>query len=88
MSLQSLPGVPVLLDEALTITFNQPMESATLTFVPDVAGSITWANVMTLTFTPDEAWPLGVDYAVIMAALALCSAQNPMPEPTSMQTPK
>lgn len=68
MSIQPLPGVPVLPDEAVTITFNQPMKSATLAFEPEVAGSITWANVMPLTVTPDQAWPMGVNYAVTLRA--------------------
>ena len=67
-AIQPLTGVPIATDGVLTITFNQPMVSAALSFQPDVVGAITWSNPLTLTFTPDEAWPIGVDYAVTLTA--------------------
>ena len=65
-----LPGVPLTAGAPLTITFSQPMQTAALAFEPDVAGSITWPDVLTLTFAPDEGWPTGANYAVTLTATA------------------
>jgi hypothetical protein len=53
-------GAELALDEPLSMTFDQPMDRASLdsalSFSPDVQGSLTWVDTQTLEFKPRAGW--------------------------------
>ncbi|HLY27693.1 MAG TPA: Ig-like domain-containing protein [Aggregatilineales bacterium] len=61
-------GVEVLPSEALTITFDQPMDQASVEAAvqttPSVPGTFNWQDAQTVTFTPVGGWPRKVSISV------------------------
>ena len=84
-----LPGVELAGDEPLTITFDQPMDAASveaaLTFTPALTGVFTWPDARTLAFTPDLGWPLGLTYAVTVETGATSTAGVALPAPYTFE---
>ena len=63
-----LPGVELAPDEALTVTFDQPVDAASVeaafVFDPPLAGSFAWSDARTVNFTPQGGWPRAMTYTV------------------------
>lgn len=69
-----LPGVQLAPDEAISITFDQPMNRASvenaLAFTPPVTGSFTWPDDRTARFAPETAWPRDTPIEAILGTEA------------------
>lgn len=69
-----LPGVELLPDDTLSITFNQTMNQASVEnavhFDPSLMGSFAWSDGRTVNFTPNEGWPRNVAYKLTIASTA------------------
>ncbi|HFD40691.1 MAG TPA: hypothetical protein ENJ31_12685, partial [Anaerolineae bacterium] len=68
------PGEEQPLDAPLVLTFDQPMDGASVeaAFVlsPTVEGTFTWADERTVAFAPAADWERGARYDVTLAATA------------------
>ncbi|MBI5927773.1 MAG: Ig-like domain-containing protein [Chloroflexi bacterium] len=80
-----LPGVEMAANNPLTITFDQPMDQASvvsaLTFDPAIEGSLTWTDARTVAFVPTATWPTGMEYAVTIGTGATTIIGVPFAEP-------
>ncbi len=63
-----LPGVELSPDETLTITFDQPMDQASVeqafSIAPLLEGSFSWPDARTVSFLPQGGWPRATTYEV------------------------
>lgn len=69
-----LPGVELIPDEPLTITFNQAMNQASVESAfhiqPNADGAFVWSDSRTLNVLPDGGWQRATEYAVLIEATA------------------
>jgi len=79
------PGEEQALDAPIELTFDQPMDRASvesaLSITPTVAGAISWNDDRTLTFAPAAALQRGARYRVTVAASARNAEGKPLEEP-------
>ncbi len=79
------PGEEQPLDAPLVLTFDQPMDRASVeaAFVlsPTVEGAFTWADERTVAFAPAADWERGARYDVTLAATARNAEGTPLTEP-------
>ncbi len=73
-----LPGVELAGGEPLTVTFDQPMDAASVeaafAFAPALEGAFAWPDARTVDFTPAAGWPPGNTYTVTVGTGA--TAEN------------
>ncbi len=66
-----LPGVELSPDEPLTVTFDQPMDQASVeaafVFQPSVEGAFSWSDARTVSFAPETEWPRATTYRVTVS---------------------
>ncbi|HET6445868.1 MAG TPA: Ig-like domain-containing protein [candidate division Zixibacteria bacterium] len=89
-----VPGEEVLLDGAITIRFDQPMdetsveESLSITIQEEgkeVAGSVSWPRPDTVIFTPKETLERSQEYKVEISEKALGRNGKPLREPVALK---
>ncbi|MCB9438095.1 MAG: Ig-like domain-containing protein [Anaerolineales bacterium] len=72
-----LPGVELLPDDTLSITFNQAMDqdsvAKALSFEPSLDGSLTWVDGRSVNFVPTGGWPRNTSYSLTIGT----NAQTP-----------
>ncbi len=73
-----LPGVEMAAQEALTLTFDQPMNQASVeaafSLLPDVAGVSAWEDSRTFVFMPETTWPRETDLVATVGTAAQSEA--------------
>ncbi len=83
------PGQEQPLDEPLELTFDQPMETASvesaLSISPTLEGAVTWREARTLVFSPGEELPRGQHYQVTVADTARSAGGEALEEAISFE---
>lgn len=78
-------GAEISPDEPLTITFDQPMNRATveaaLTIDPTLKPRFTWVDGQTLELRPESAWPGKTRYTVTITGSATATTGQPLTAP-------
>ncbi len=84
-----LPGEELALDGPVTFFFDQPMDHAAVesafSVTPDIAGTFTWPDDATLTFTPSAAYERATEYTFSIASSATSAAGVAMEEAFSLK---
>ncbi|NDJ86574.1 MAG: hypothetical protein GYB66_11855, partial [Chloroflexi bacterium] len=84
-----LPGVELSPDDPLTLTFNQPMDQASVeaAFQSDPAfeSSFTWTDARTVNILPAAGWQRATDYTVTIAASAVAQNGLSLPDPVQIE---
>lgn len=79
-----LPGVELAPDDTLTITFDWPMDQASVeaafSITPALDGLLEWADTRTLVFRPAQPWPLSTEYLLQIRDDARSEAGVPLAE--------
>lgn len=79
------PGEEVPVDEAVTVTFDQPMDAASVEAAwqtdPAIPGAFTWTDTRTVQFMPDGGWPRATRIDVTLDTGATSANGLPLDDP-------
>ncbi len=75
-------GVTLNVSEPLTVTFDQPMDRASvqqaITLQPTIAGDFRWLDAQTVTFVPRDGWPRAANLTLMLAKTASAASGMPL----------